>query len=220
MSEKWSLFKGKVLNKDILKKMPKIGPYLVLILSKSPFFQKSPCEKEILCHFFYLDNKISAQMHIQTGHCQFWGLFGFKLETTMVGLESAITLSCAFMPRKPLSLCGDTAWSLLSGYMVLIWYLFFRKVVLIWSLISTFLSKDQFFHHWYWFLCVGIPSLSWRWKRIWAGLKLMSGRGVLRYSSRALKILLLFSDPSGEMLLCNKRFMVLTPTSARPFDCA
>ena len=104
MSEKWSLFKGKVLNKDFLKKMPKIGPYLVLILSKSPFFQKSLCEKEILCHFFYLDNKISAQMHIQTGHCQFWGLFGFKLETTVVGLESAITLSCAFTPRKPLSL--------------------------------------------------------------------------------------------------------------------
>ena len=153
MSEKWSLFKGKVLNKDFLKKMPKIGPYLVLILSKSPFFQKSLCEKEILCHFFYLDNKISAQMHIQTGHCQFWGLFGFKLETTVVGLESAITLSCAFMPSKPLSLCGDTAWSLLSGYMVLIWYLFFRKVVLIWSLISTFLSKDQFFHH-----CISIEE--------------------------------------------------------------
>ena len=72
--------------------MPKIGPYLVLILSKSPFFQKSPCEKEILCHFFYLDNKISAQLHIQTGHCQFWGLFGFKLETTVVGHNFVVCL--------------------------------------------------------------------------------------------------------------------------------
>ena len=121
MSEKWSLFKKNVLDKDFLKKMPKIGPYLVLILSKSPYFKKSSSEKEILCH---LDNKISAQMYIQTGHCRFCGLFGLKLEKMVVGLKSGITLSCASTPERQ-SLCGDTGRSLFSGFMVLIWYLFF-----------------------------------------------------------------------------------------------
>ena len=102
VSEKWSLFKGKVLNKDFLKKMPKIGPYLVLILSKSPYFQKSSSEKDILCHFSYLDNKISARMYIQTGHFRFCGLFGLKLEKMVVGLKSGITLSCASTPRTPI----------------------------------------------------------------------------------------------------------------------
>ena len=131
VSEKWSLLKGKVLNKDFLTKMPKIGPYLVLVLSKSPFFQKSSCEKEILCHFFYLDNKISAQMYIQTGHCQFWGLFGFKLETTVVGLESAITLWCAFMPEThyhyveiPRGPYYQDIWSLFGTYFSEKWSLF------------------------------------------------------------------------------------------------
>ena len=44
MPEKWSLFKEKVLNKDFLTKMAKNGPYLVLILSKSPYFPKSVSE--------------------------------------------------------------------------------------------------------------------------------------------------------------------------------
>ena len=125
VSEKWSLFKGKVLNKDFLKKMPKIGPYLVLILSKSPYFQKSSSEKELLCHFSHLDNKISAQMYIQTGHCRFCGLFGLKLEKAVVGLKSGILLYRVPVRPERQSLCGDTGRSLFSGYMVLIWYLFF-----------------------------------------------------------------------------------------------
>ena len=50
VSEKWSLFKEKVLNKDFLEKMAKNGPYLVLILTKSPYFSKSENEKIIMCH--------------------------------------------------------------------------------------------------------------------------------------------------------------------------
>ena len=72
---------------------------------------------------------------------------------------------------------------------------------------------------WYWPLCVGMLSFSCRWNKIWAGLRFMSGSGVLRYSRRALRILSLFNEPSEEMLLCNTRFIVLTPASARPFDC-
>ena len=45
--ERWSLFKEKVLNKDFLKKMAKNGPYLVLILSSSPYFSKSI---KLFCH--------------------------------------------------------------------------------------------------------------------------------------------------------------------------
>ena len=45
VSEKWSLFKEKVLNKDFLAKMANYGPYLVLVLSESPYFSKSVNEK-------------------------------------------------------------------------------------------------------------------------------------------------------------------------------
>ena len=49
--EKWSLFKEKVLNKDFSTKMGKNGPYLVLLLSKSPYFPKSVCEKNYYVSF-------------------------------------------------------------------------------------------------------------------------------------------------------------------------
>ena len=61
MSEKWSLFKEKVLNnKDFSKKIAKNGPYLFLILSKSPYFSKSSSGENILCQLFCLDDRKSA----------------------------------------------------------------------------------------------------------------------------------------------------------------
>ena len=49
--EKWSLFKEKVPNKDFLTKIAKNGPYLVLILSKSPYFLTPVCEKNDFVSF-------------------------------------------------------------------------------------------------------------------------------------------------------------------------
>ena len=60
MPEKWSLFKEKVLNKDFSKKIAKNGPYLFLILSKSPYFSKSSSGENILGQLFCLDDRKSA----------------------------------------------------------------------------------------------------------------------------------------------------------------
>ena len=75
VSEKWSLFKEKVLNKDFLKKMTKNGPYLVLILSKSPFFFRNRGVKRKFCAIFsiwiirFQPKCIFSQVTVNFGDC-------------------------------------------------------------------------------------------------------------------------------------------------------
>ena len=48
----WSLFLSKVSNRDFFEKMANIGPYLVPILTKSPYISKSLTDKNL--HSKYL----------------------------------------------------------------------------------------------------------------------------------------------------------------------